>query len=84
MFICVLQKISELTALNEEQENKILELKEKIRDRTPLKSKINVTPLNTPKTPKTPIKCFAGKENRSPAPMALIGSPLGVLRQRNN
>lgn len=70
--------------VNEEQENKIIELKEQVVNVTPRKLNISFS-QGTPKTPKTP-KSFCGKENQSPAvaSIGLLSPNLSAFRARNN
>lgn len=73
--------------VNEEQESKIIELKEQVVNVTPRKLNISLSQgnLGTPKTPKTP-KAFCGKENQSPAVVSigLLSPNPSAFRARNN
>lgn len=73
--------------VNQEQESKIIELKEQVINVTPRKLNISHSAgnLGTPKTPKTP-KSFSGKENQSPAiaGIGLLSPNPSVFRARNN
>lgn len=72
--------------VNEEQESKIVELKEQVVNVTPRKLNISHSQnLGTPKTPKTP-KPFCGKENQSPAvpSVGLLSPNPSAFRARNN
>lgn len=71
--------------VNNEQENKIIELKEQTVNVTPCKINMSHSTIDTPKTPKTP-KPFPGKENQSPIVTGIgcLSPNPSAFRSRNN
>ncbi|XP_063708793.1 putative leucine-rich repeat-containing protein DDB_G0290503 [Culicoides brevitarsis] len=79
-------KIAKLQEMNKKQESTIMGLQEQIEQSFNSPHKLNISAkFGSPRTPKSLMSVFAGKENQSPIPGGMVSSPKSnVLKPRNN